>query len=263
MISGVGTELAASRAASAQSTLSPDDALKALMDGNRRFVERRLTSLGGHRHTDAAYRGEAGALRLRARLRRLPCARSSSSSTRASAMSSSTASPATSRPRKIIASIEYGAAVLGTSVLMVLGHGNCGAVKATIAANAVPGQISSLVQLSPAGGEPGEWRSRRGDRGQCADPGPAPPRNCPTVVAGLVQERQDQSRGRRLRSRQRQGEPAGLTLKRPAACCPANGCGRLVTHEKRTGAVPIGRGSARALGARFRRFLRAHADCRL
>ena len=44
MIPGVGTELVASRAASAQSTLSPDDALKALMDGNRRFVERRLTS---------------------------------------------------------------------------------------------------------------------------------------------------------------------------------------------------------------------------
>jgi len=31
-----------------------------------------------------------------------------------------------------MASIEYGAAVLGTKVIMVLGHGNCGAVKATI-----------------------------------------------------------------------------------------------------------------------------------
>jgi carbonic anhydrase len=44
MISAVGTELAGSRSASAQSTMSPDDALKALMDGNQRFVERRLTS---------------------------------------------------------------------------------------------------------------------------------------------------------------------------------------------------------------------------
>lgn len=52
---------------------------------------------------------------------------------------------------EIIASVEYGAAVLGTSVLMVLGHGNCGAVKATIAAKAVPGQISSLYSyLRPA-----------------------------------------------------------------------------------------------------------------
>ena len=34
---------------------------------------------------------------------------------------------------------------------MVLGHGNCGAIKATIAAKAVPGQISSLYSyLRPA-----------------------------------------------------------------------------------------------------------------
>ena len=52
---------------------------------------------------------------------------------------------------EIIASIEYGAAVLGTKVLMVLGHGACGALKAAIAAKAVPGQISSLYSyLRPA-----------------------------------------------------------------------------------------------------------------
>src|SRR5260370_13999670 len=44
----------------------------------------------------------------------------------------------------VIASLEYGVAVLGTRVLMVLGHGNCGAVKASIEAKAVPGQISAL-----------------------------------------------------------------------------------------------------------------------
>lgn len=33
---------------------------------------------------------------------------------------------------EIIASLEYGAAVLGTKVILVLGHANCGAVKATI-----------------------------------------------------------------------------------------------------------------------------------
>ena len=38
---------------------------------------------------------------------------------------------------EIMASIEYGAAVLGTKVIMVLGHGNCGAVKATIDGKAV------------------------------------------------------------------------------------------------------------------------------
>lgn len=44
----------------------------------------------------------------------------------------------------VIASLEYGVAVLGTRAIMVLGHGNCGAVSATMARTAAPGQISSL-----------------------------------------------------------------------------------------------------------------------
>lgn len=52
---------------------------------------------------------------------------------------------------EIIASIEYGAAVLGIKLIMVLGHQNCGAVDAAIAGKAVPGQISSLYRfLRPA-----------------------------------------------------------------------------------------------------------------
>ena len=50
-----------------------------------------------------------------------------------------------------IASIEYSAAVLGVKAILVLGHTNCGAVKATIAGKAVPGQISTLYQyIHPA-----------------------------------------------------------------------------------------------------------------
>jgi carbonic anhydrase len=42
-------------------------------------------------------------------------------------------------------------AVLGTKAIMVLGHSNCGAVKASIAAKAVPGQISALYSyIRPA-----------------------------------------------------------------------------------------------------------------
>jgi carbonic anhydrase len=44
----------------------------------------------------------------------------------------------------VIASLEYGAAVLGTKAIMVLGHANCGAVHAAIEGEAVPGQISTL-----------------------------------------------------------------------------------------------------------------------
>lgn len=50
-----------------------------------------------------------------------------------------------------IASLEYGAAVLGIKVILALGHTNCGAVKATMAGKAVPGQISTLYQyIHPA-----------------------------------------------------------------------------------------------------------------
>ncbi len=52
---------------------------------------------------------------------------------------------------EIIGSLEYGAAVLGTKVILVLGHANCGAVKAAIQGKGVPGQISSLFpHIQPA-----------------------------------------------------------------------------------------------------------------
>ena len=52
---------------------------------------------------------------------------------------------------EIIASLEYGAAVLGTKVIVVMGHSNCGAVKAAIGGKEVPGQISALFpHLRPA-----------------------------------------------------------------------------------------------------------------
>ena len=52
---------------------------------------------------------------------------------------------------EIIGSLEYGAAVLGTKVILVMGHSNCGAVKATIQGKEVPGQISSFFpHIQPA-----------------------------------------------------------------------------------------------------------------
>ena len=52
---------------------------------------------------------------------------------------------------EIIASLEYGVAVLGVKALLVLGHANCGAIKAAMKADSVPGQISALYQhLQPA-----------------------------------------------------------------------------------------------------------------
>jgi carbonic anhydrase len=57
-----------------------------------------------------------------------------------------------------LASLEYGAAVLGTKVIMVLGHSNCGAINATVGAlqkgNDLPGHIGDLVRAMKPGVEP-------------------------------------------------------------------------------------------------------------
>jgi carbonic anhydrase len=52
---------------------------------------------------------------------------------------------------EILGSLEYGAAVLGTKVILVLGHSSCGAVTATMQGIPVPGQIGSLfTHIQPA-----------------------------------------------------------------------------------------------------------------
>jgi carbonic anhydrase len=52
---------------------------------------------------------------------------------------------------EIIGSLEYGVAVLGVKVVLVLGHAKCGAVSAAMKAQDVPGQISTLYQhMMPA-----------------------------------------------------------------------------------------------------------------
>jgi carbonic anhydrase len=47
---------------------------------------------------------------------------------------------------EIMASMEYGVIVLGIKAILVLGHTNCGAISAAVAAKEVPGQISVLYQ---------------------------------------------------------------------------------------------------------------------
>lgn len=52
---------------------------------------------------------------------------------------------------EIIASLEYAVAELGVGAIMVLGHSGCGAVKAAMNSEGVPGQISALYpHLRPA-----------------------------------------------------------------------------------------------------------------
>jgi carbonic anhydrase len=146
-----GFTLVRPRPASAQSTLTPDDALKALMDGNERYVSGQLQSLNEDLSilkAKTAEKQEPFAAVLSCADSRVPVELIFDQSIGhifVVRVAGNIATP------EITASLEYGIAVLGATILMVLGHGNCGAVKATIDGKEVPGQISALyAPIRPA-----------------------------------------------------------------------------------------------------------------
>jgi carbonic anhydrase len=137
--------------ARAQTTLAPDAALARLMDGNARFVAGRLDSFD----EDLAILKQNTVAKQEPFAAVLSCADSrvpvelvfdqSIGHVFVTRVAGNICTP------EIIASLEYGAAVLGTAVIVVLGHSGCGAVSATIAAKSVPGQISALyAPIRPA-----------------------------------------------------------------------------------------------------------------
>lgn len=137
-------ELTQGFAASAQTALSAESALQQLMDGNRRFVEGRMTSFAEDLDllkAKTAEKQEPFAAVLSCADSRVPVELIFDQSIGHVFVTRVAGNIATSA---IIASLEYGAAVLGTKAIIVLGHADCGAVKASIEAKAVPGQISAL-----------------------------------------------------------------------------------------------------------------------
>ncbi len=128
----------------AQSNLTPDEALKALLDGNQRYIDGRFKSFDQDKqilrdHT--VEKQEPYAAVLACADSRVPVEiifDESIGHIFVSRVAGNMATP------EIIASLEYGAAVLGTKVILVLGHASCGAVKAAVANGSVPGQISAL-----------------------------------------------------------------------------------------------------------------------
>lgn len=146
-----GLELAAPTGAWAQSKLSPDEALKQLMEGNKRFVAGRLTAHEEDltilkQHT--AEKQEPFAAVLSCADSRVPVELAFDQSIGhifVTRVAGNVITP------EIIGSLEYGAAVLGTKVILVMGHAGCGAVKAAIQGKGVPGQISALFpHIQPA-----------------------------------------------------------------------------------------------------------------
>jgi carbonic anhydrase len=135
----------------AQSNLTPDEVIKILLDGNERYATGHLASFGEdikilRDHT--VEKQEPFAAVLSCADSRVPVEiifDQTIGHIFVTRVAGNVVTP------EIIGSLEYGAAVLGTKVILVLGHAECGAVKAAIQGNAVPGQISSLfAHIQPA-----------------------------------------------------------------------------------------------------------------
>lgn len=128
----------------AQTKLTADTALEELLAGNQRFAVNRLTSI---EHDPTVLRErtvdkqEPFAAVLSCADSRVPVELIFDQTVGhifVTRLAGNIATP------EIIASLEYGVAVLGVKALVVLGHSACGAVKAAMKADPVPGQISTL-----------------------------------------------------------------------------------------------------------------------
>lgn len=152
-----GLDLTFPSTAQAQSALSPDAALNELMEGNKRYTTGKLTSFEHDlailkQHTEE--KQEPFAAVLSCADSRVPVELvfdQTIGHVFVTRVAGNIVTP------EIIGSLEYGAAVLGTKVILVMGHSNCGAVKATMQGKEVPGQISSLFpHIQPAVNQDGK-----------------------------------------------------------------------------------------------------------
>ena len=131
---------------SAQSTLTGESAMRELMAGNERFVAGKITSFS----EDLKILKEKTVSKQEPFAAVLSCADSrvpveivfdqTIGHLFVTRVAGNMVMP------EIIASLEYGVAVLGVKAILVMGHSNCGAISAAIAAKEVPGQISVLYQ---------------------------------------------------------------------------------------------------------------------
>lgn len=171
----------------AQSALTPDAALAQLMAGNKRFTTGKMTAYGH----DLAILKQSTVEKQEPFAAVLSCSDSrvpvelifdqSIGHIFVTRVAGNVITP------EVVASLEYSAAVLGTKVLLVMGHAGCGAVEATIQGKEVPGQISALYpHIQPAVDQAGdnlEAATKANARIQAALLGESS-----TVIKGLVKE---------------------------------------------------------------------------
>lgn len=154
LTSVLGLNLKTTSSVVAQTTtenkLTPDEALEKLMSGNQRFVDNQST-----RHKESVAYLQSISEDQKPFAAVIACADSRSSlevvfdrgfgELFVVRDAGNVASP------EEIGSLEFGTLVLGAKVIMVLGHYSCGAIKATLKGDEVPGSIPSiLAQIKPA-----------------------------------------------------------------------------------------------------------------
>lgn len=134
----------------ADNNISPDEALKRLMDGNQRFVSarRRNPNQSRARLTEVAKGQKPFAAILGCADSRVPAEIVFDQGLGDLFVCRIAGNVATAEE---IGSLEFGTLVLGSKVILVLGHERCGAVDATIKGAQVPGQIASILDaIKPA-----------------------------------------------------------------------------------------------------------------
>jgi carbonic anhydrase len=130
--------------AKAQSAFNPSQALALLKEGNERFTQQRLTSFSEDLsilRDKTIEKQEPFAAVLSCADSRVPVEILFDQTIGHLFVARVAGNIATS---DVIASLEYAVNVLETKLIVVLGHRNCGAVKAAIGGKPVPGQISTL-----------------------------------------------------------------------------------------------------------------------
>lgn len=152
LTAGVGSQLVSPPKAIAKNDISPDQALKQLIQGNERFVKRKRKNPNQTytRVVEVAKSQKPFASILGCADSRVPAEivfDQGFGDLFVCRVAGNVATP------EEIGSLEFGSLILGSKIIMVLGHKRCGAVDATIKGAQVPGQIGSLLDAIKPGVE--------------------------------------------------------------------------------------------------------------
>jgi carbonic anhydrase len=143
--SKLGLDLLDAPAAEAKQRLTPDAAVAELLQGNKRFSSQKLNqpNRSSFRLREVASGQKPFAAILGCADSRVPAEivfDQGLGDLFVVRVAGNVASP------EEIGSLEFGTAVLGTKVILVLGHQKCGAVQAAMDNKPVPGQIGSILK---------------------------------------------------------------------------------------------------------------------